>query len=121
MVDWADQMADVDASVDEELGDEFLLAIDGAAFVTVKGFVYPPGAEPEISYGALDPMQGKPRLKISKRILAVPTQTNRFKIPQLAPIATTSWRPENWDLIDSGRNWIIDLQKAVIPAPPEDE
>lgn len=117
MADWSTQMADVDETVDEELGDEFLLAIDGTTFVTVKGFVFPPGAEPEISFGALDPMQGKPRLKISKRILAQPNASNRLKVPQLAPVETTSFRPENWDLIDSGRNWIMDLQQAVTPAP----
>ena len=106
-------MADVDETAEAELGDEFTLAIDGVTFVTIKGFVYPPGSEPQIGFGAIDPMQGKPRVKIAKAVLAQPSKANRLKIPQLADPLTTSFRPENWDLIDAGRQWIIDVQEAL--------
>lgn len=112
-MDWAEQMADVDASVDAELGDEFEFAADGASFVTLHGFVFPPGSEAQIDFSPVDPISGKPRLKVAKSVIATPSKTHRFRIPQLADPDVTKWRPENWESTTASRYWLIDLQKAV--------
>lgn len=115
MVDWATQMADVDASVDAELGDEFQLSLDGLTFTTISGFAYPPGAEIEVDFAGINPIAGQPRVMISKLLLAgaePDPDSHRFIVPQLAP-APTKWRPENWASVRAGRYWMIDLQKAV--------
>lgn len=113
-MDWSEKFAAADALVDEELGDEIEFASDGVTFEALKCFVYPEGAEADISYSPIDPVSGKPRLKIAVAKLAQPTKNpHRFKVPQLAPGAVIHWRAENWTKIDSGRYWLIDIQKAV--------
>jgi hypothetical protein len=114
MVDWSEQMAGVDLTAEEELGDEFQLSIAGGPLDIVKGWAYPPGAEAEIGFAPIDPMLGKPRVKLGKHILAVPSSADRLKVPQLADPLTTTFRPENWTSVDAGRYWLIDLQEALL-------
>lgn len=106
-------MAAVDDAVDEQLGDEIELAIDGISFSKVKAFVFGPGSEIEIDFAPINPIEGRPRLKISKAVLSEPSKTNRFKVPQLENPDLAMWRPENWAQHTSGRYWMIDIQKAV--------
>ena len=113
MTDWAQEFASTDEAVDRELGDEFLFAADGNSFVAIKGFAFPPGSEAEIDYAPIDRLSGQPRLKVRKKVIAVPSKAHRFLVPQFGePMAR--WRPENWITIDAGRYWLIDMQKAAL-------
>lgn len=112
MADWSTDIASTDDDVDEHLGDTFQFSADGIApFTPLNGFVNP--EEADITAAALDPMTDKPRIKISRRKLAVPSQANRFIVPQFDAPAGTKWRPEQWGRVTRGRYWIIELQKAV--------
>lgn len=112
-MDWAEKFAAADALVDVALGDEIEFAADGVTFVKIKCFVYPEGTEADLSFAPIDPVEGKPRIKVSVATIARPTQDpHRFRVPQLADPATTRWRAENWTKINSGRYWLIDIQKA---------
>lgn len=113
MTDWADKFAGADAIIDEELGDEVEFASDGNTFTPLKCFVFPKGAEADISFASVDPMDGVPRLKVAKARIAKPSKSHRFKVPQLEDPEVTKWSPGNWVAIEHGRYWLIDLQKAV--------
>lgn len=113
-MDWSERFAAADAIVDAELGDKVEISIAGGPFETLKCFVFPEGAEADIGYAPINPISGKPRMKVAVAKLAEPSkELHRFKIPQLADPELTKWRPENWTKIDSGRYWLIDIQKAV--------
>lgn len=110
MADWADDIASTDDDVDEMLGDAFQFSpATGQPFVEFKGFVNPD--EPDIALSSIDPLSDKPRIKVSRSKLAVPSLVHRFIVPQIAP-APTKWRPEQWTLVTKGRYWLIELQKA---------
>lgn len=113
MADWSQQMAEVDDDVDEELGDQFQFAPSaGDPFAPINGFVDPEDIiVPSSGRGALDPMGTKPRIKVNRRKIAVPSQSHRFIVPQLAQ-GLQVYKPENWGLSTKGRYWIIELQKV---------
>lgn len=107
---WRDDIASTDEDVDTLLGDDIEFSPGGAEpFVTIQGFANP--TEMELGLAGLDPMDGKPRLKIAKRILPVPSAAHRFRSVDLEPGVT--WRPEQWVSGTRGRYWLIEVQKAV--------
>ena len=113
MTDWADKFAAADAVIDEKLGDEVEFASDGVTFTPLKCFAFPKGAEAEISFAPLDPVDGVPRIKVARVRIDKPSKSHRFKVPQLEDPQVTKWSPGNWVKIENGRYWLIDLRKAV--------
>lgn len=113
MSDWSQDMAGVDDDVDDLLGDQFQFApTPGDPFAPIMGFVDPEDiVVPASGRGALDPMGQKPRIKISRRKIAVVSMDHRFIIPQMAT-GNQVYRPENWGLSTKGRYWIIEVQKV---------
>lgn len=112
-MDWSQRWAEADAQIDDGLGDTIEFAADGVAYVSMQCFVFPPGAEADISFAPIDPLSGKPRILVAMAKIAEPSLAHRFKVPQLADPAVTLWRPENWTKVRGGRYWIMDIQKAV--------
>lgn len=99
----------VDEKADERLGNNVGYSLDaGATFPVIKAYVMI-GAEGEnTEFGNLDPINHGDRLKVAKRLVAVPSKDHIVRHAKLP----ADMRPEQWQTVEGGRYWLIDLQKA---------
>mgnify|MGYP001077238490 CR=1 FL=1 len=99
----------LDEKTNERLGNSVgYSSDDGATFPIIKAFVLI-GAEGEnTEFGNLDPLNHGDRLKVAKAIVPVPSKDHIVRHAKLPG----DMRPEQWQTVEGGRYWLIDLQKA---------
>ena len=110
-MDFDDAVEIVDQKADERLGNSVEYSTDaGGTYPVIKAYVIvaAEAMDGNGEFGNLDPINHGDRLKVKKTIVPVPDKSHIVRHPKLpAPM-----RPENWQSVEGGRYWMIDLQKA---------
>lgn len=98
----------MNVTVDEWLGDDILMSVSGGAWVTIKAFVqFDHGG---LGLDAIDELQQRQRIKVSKAIVAEPGDLHRFRASKLG---ADTWKPVAKDPDNDGSYWVFDIQKAA--------
>lgn len=108
-MNWDTMIPVVDTTIDDKLGNDVEYAFDGQTFEVIKAYVDHVTPSENFSFGEVDPLSARPKLKVGKYIVETPSKRHRIK-HRLYGDAT--YRPENWTQSENGRYWLIDLQKV---------
>jgi len=102
-----DVEAELDAQVENHLGDSISYSRNGEAPVIIRGFVLSNSDDDNV--GGTDPQKLRWRVQINKsRLPEPPTTRDRITHRRMPGI----WKPTNGTIIADGRDWFFDLQRA---------